>query len=188
MLQEELDLLMEETKEGMSLALEHLQKELTHVKAGKATPAMVDGLKVSYYGTPTLLNQVSNVTTSDAKTLVIQPWEKTMLSVIEKAIFEANLGVTPMNDGEVIRLVIPPLTEERRRDLVKRVKSFGEEAKVGLRSVRHKSMDAIKKAVKDGYPEDAGKRLEGNVQQMVDDFSKKIDLMTEAKEKEIMTV
>ena len=179
---------MEITQEGMQQALEHLKKELTHVKAGKASPAMVDGLKVSYYGTPTLLSQVSNVTTSDAKTLVIQPWEKNMLPHIEKAIFEANLGVTPMNDGEVIRLVIPPLTEERRRDLVKRVKQFGEDAKIGLRSVRHKTMDVIKKAVKDGYPEDAGKRMEGSVQQMVDDYSKKVDQMVEAKEKDIMTV
>ena len=188
MQQEDLDLQMEIAQEGMAHALDHLLKELTHVKAGKATPAMVDGLKVSYYGTPTLLNQVSNVTTSDAKTLVIQPWEKSMLSVIEKAIFEANLGVTPMNDGEVIRLVIPPLTEERRRDLVKRIKQFGEEAKISLRTVRQKAMDTIKKAIKDGYPEDIGKRLEARVQDMVTEYTKKVDQMVESKEKDIMTV
>jgi len=185
---DDLDLQMEITQEGMSNALDHLLKELTHVKAGKASPAMVDSLKVPYYGTPTLLNQVSNVTTSDAKTLVIQPWEKSMLSVIEKAIFEANLGVTPMNDGEVIRLVIPPLTEERRRELVKRIKHLGEEAKISLRTIRQKMMDAIRKAVKEGYPEDAGKRMEARVQDMVSDYAKKVDLMVESKEKDIMTV
>lgn len=188
MLQEDLDLQMEIAKEGMAHALEHLNKELSHVKAGKASPAMVDGLKVPYYGTPTLLSQVANVTTSDAKTLVIQPWEKSMLAPIEKSIFEANLGVTPMNDGEVIRLVIPPLTEERRKELGKRVKHLGEEAKIGLRTVRQKAMDAIKKAIKDGFPEDAGKRLETKVQDMVNDYTKKIDQMVESREKDIMTV
>lgn len=187
-MQEDMQLQMEITQEGMAGALEHLQRELTHVKAGKASPAMVDGLRVDYYGALTPLSQVSNISTSDAKTLVIQPWEKSLLSPIEKAIFEANLGVTPMNDGEVIRLVVPPLTEERRRDLVKRVKQFGEEAKVAIRSVRHKGMDAIKKAVKEGYPEDAGKKLEADVQKMVDDYIKKVDALVEAKEKDIMTV
>ncbi|MFZ2899554.1 MAG: ribosome recycling factor [Saprospiraceae bacterium] len=187
-MQEDMQLQMEIVKEGMAGALEHLQRELTHVKAGKASPAMVDGLRVDYYGALTPLSQVSNISTSDAKTLVIQPWEKSLLAPIEKAIFEANLGVTPMNDGEVIRLVVPPLTEERRRDLVKRVKQFGEDAKVGIRSVRHKGMDAIKKAVKEGYPEDAGKKLEADVQKMVDDFIKKVDALVESKEKDIMTV
>lgn len=187
-MQDDMQLQMEITNEGMAGALEHLQRELTHVKAGKASPAMVDGLRVDYYGTLSPLSQVSNISTSDAKTLVIQPWEKSLLAPIEKAIFEANLGVTPMNDGEVIRLVVPPLTEERRRDLVKRVKQFGEEAKVSIRSVRHKAMDAIKKAVKEGYPEDAGKKLETEVQKMVDDYIKKVEVMVEAKEKDIMTV
>lgn len=185
---EDIQLQMEITKEGMDGALEHLLKELTHVKAGKASPAMVDGLRVDYYGSLTPLAQVANISTSDAKTLVIQPWEKSLLSPIEKAIFEANLGVTPMNDGEVIRLVVPPLTEERRRDLVKRIKQLGEEAKVAVRSVRHKAMDSIKKAVKEGLPEDAGKRLEGDVQKMVDDYIKRVDTMLEVKEKDIMTV
>jgi ribosome recycling factor len=187
-MQEDMQLQMEIIKEGMAGALEHLQRELTHVKAGKASPAMVDGLRVDYYGALTPLSQVSNISTSDAKTLVIQPWEKSLLAPIEKAIFEANLGVTPMNDGEVIRLVVPPLTEERRRDLVKRVKHFGEEAKVSIRSVRQKGMETIRKAVKDGYPEDAGKKLEADVQKMVDDFIKKVDALVEAKEKDIMTV
>lgn len=187
-MQQVVDSLMKEAREGMDHSLDHLKKELIKVKAGKATPAMVDGIDVSYYGNPTPLNQVSNVTTSDAKTLVIQPWEKTLLPEIEKAIFEANLGVTPMNDGEVVRLVIPPLTEERRKDLVKSVKKFGEEAKVSLRNVRHKAMGGIKDAVKGGYPEDNGKRAEGTVQQMIDDYSKKIDEIIEMKEKEIMTV
>jgi ribosome recycling factor len=179
---------MSATQEGMESALDHLQKELSHVKAGKASPAMVDGLKVSYYGVPTPLNQAANVSASDARTLVIQPYEKSLLPQIEKAIFEANLGITPMNDGEVVRLMVPPLTEERRKDLVKRVKQLGEDAKIGLRSVRQKAMDGIRKAVKDGYPEDAGKRLEAGVQDKVTEYTKKIDAMVEAKDKEIMTV
>lgn len=187
-MQDDMQLQMEITNEGMAGALEHLQRELTHVKAGKASPAMVDGLRVDYYGSLTPLSQVSNISTSDAKTLVIQPWEKSLLAPIEKAIFEANLGVTPMNDGEVIRLVVPPLTEERRRDLVKRVKHLGEDAKVSIRSVRQKGMETIRKAVKEGYPEDGGKKLEADVQKMVDDYIKKVDIMVEAKEKDIMTV
>ena len=179
---------MSATQEGMESALDHLQKELSHVKAGKASPAMVDGIKVSYYGVPTPLNQAASVSASDAKTLVIQPYEKSLLPQIEKAIFEANLGITPMNDGEVVRLMIPPLTEERRKDLVKRVKQLGEDAKIGLRSVRQKAMDGIKKAVKDGFPEDAGKRLETGVQDKVTEYTKKIEAMVESKDKEIMTV
>ena len=185
---EEVKKLMKETRHAMDQSLDHLRKELIKVKAGKATPAMIDGVLVNYYGSPTPLNQVSNVTTSDAKTLVIQPWEKNLLPEIEKAIFEANLGVTPMNDGEVVRLNIPPLTEERRRDLVKGVKELGEEAKVSLRSVRQKTMGTIKDAVKNGFPEDHGKRLEGEVQEMITDYSKKVDEIVDAKDTEIMTV
>lgn len=187
-MEEDISLLSEITKESMNQSIEHLQHELSKIRAGKASTAMLDGLKVEYYGTPTALSQVANVSTADAKTLVIQPWEKSMLAAIERSIFEANLGLTPMNDGEMVRINIPPLTEERRKMLAKSAKSLGEDAKIGLRSARHKAMDSIKKAVKDGYPEDAGKRREAEIQAMTDSYNKKVEVMLEAKEKDIMTV
>jgi ribosome recycling factor len=185
---EDINVLMQATRDSMQKSLEHLQFELTKVRTGKASPSILIDIAVNYYGSMTPLNQVANISTSDARTLVIQPWEKSMLGVIEKAIFEANLGITPMNDGEVIRLGIPPLTEERRKDLVKQAKHLGEEAKIGIRSARHKALDGIKKAVKDGFPEDAGKRKEAEVQAMIEEFSKKIDHLVEVKEKDVMTV
>lgn len=187
-MQEEIDLLFEITQESMDGSITHLQHELAKIRAGKASTAMLDGIKVEYYGTPTPLNQVANVSTADAKTLVIQPWEKSMLSAIEKSIFEANLGLTPMNDGEIVRINIPPLTEERRKGLAKSAKKLGEDAKISLRSARHKAMDGIKKAVKDGYPEDAGKKREAEIQDLTNSFGKKVDAMMAAKEKDIMTV
>ena len=181
-------MIMDMTKEGMEKSINHLLQELSKVRAGKASPDMISGVMVDYYGTPTPLKQVANVTATDSKTLSIQPWEKTMLAPIEQAIFQANLGLTPMNDGEFVRINIPPLTEERRRDLVKRVKSLGEDAKISLRSVRREGMDGVKSAVKDGYPEDAGKKKEEEVQNMTNSFSKKVDELLNAKEKEVMTV
>ena len=172
----------------MEDAIDHLQKELLKVRTGKAAPSMVSGLTVDYYGSPTPLNQVANVSASDSKTLTIQPWEKTMLGPIEKSIFEANLGLTPMNDGEVVRISIPPLTEERRKILVKNVKSLGEDAKISLRNTRQKLMEMVKKEVKDGYPEDAGKRKEDEIQKMVNAFGAKVDQIVELKEKDIMTI
>lgn len=187
-MQEDVDLLLEISKDSMNQAIDHLKHELSKIRAGKASTAMLDGIKVEYYGTPTALGQVANVSTADAKTLVIQPWEKSMLGPIEKAIFEANLGLTPMNDGEMVRINIPPLTEERRKALAKSAKSLGEDAKISLRSARHKAMDGVKKAVKDGYPEDAGKKREGEIQDMTNNYGKKVDALLEAKEKDIMTV
>ena len=172
----------------MQAAVDHLQFELTKIRTGKASTSLLIDIAINYYGHMTPLSQVANISTSDARTLVIQPWEKSMLGPIEKAIFEANLGITPMNDGEVIRLSIPPLTEERRKDLVKQAKHLGEEAKISLRSSRHKALDSIKKAVKDGYAEDAGKRKEGEVQDMITEYTKKIDHVVELKEKDVMTV
>ena len=134
------------------------------------------------------MNQVSNVSTSDARTLVIQPWEKAMLAPIEKAIFEANLGVTPQNDGEIIRIIIPPLTEERRAGLAKQAKALGEESKVSVRNVRREIMEVIKTAVKEGYPEDEGKRLEARVKEMTDGHTNTVDDLVEKKEKDIMTI
>ncbi|MEZ4982551.1 MAG: ribosome recycling factor [Saprospiraceae bacterium] len=185
---EEVNSHIQEAKDGMEHALGHLADELGKVRTGKASPAMVGSIFVNYYGSPTPLNQVANVSTQDARTIVIQPWEKNMLGPIEKAIFESNLGMTPMNDGEVVRLNVPPLTEERRRDMVKMAKGLGEEAKVSIRNSRHKAMDFIKKAVKDGFPEDNGKRKEGEVQDLTNKYSEKVDHLIEVKEKEIMTV
>lgn len=177
-----------EAHEEMSHAIEHLIHELGKIRTGKASTSMVNEILVPYYGSPTPLNQVANVNTTDARTIAIQPWEKTLIGAIEKAIFEANLGITPMNNGEQIILAIPPLTEERRKDLVKQAKHLGEEAKISIRSTRHKMMETIKKAVKDHYPEDNAKRREAQVQEMVNDYSAKVDHAVEVKDADIMTV
>ena len=172
----------------MDRAIEHLRAELIKIRAGKASPSMLNGIMVDYYGNPTPLNQVANLGTPDSRTISIQPWEKSLLGAIERSIFEANLGLTPMNDGEFVRITIPPLTEDRRKQMVKHAKSLCEDAKVSLRSSRHKMLDFIKKEVKDGYPEDAGKRKEAEVQEMTNNHGKTIDQILEAKEKDIMTV
>jgi ribosome recycling factor len=185
---EEVNLLMRAAQEAMEKSIEHLSFELTKVRTGKASTSLLIDIAVSYYGAMMPVNQVATVTTADARTIEIQPWEKSMLGPIEKAILQANLGITPMNNGEVIRLTIPPLTEERRKDLVKQAKHLGEEAKIGIRNSRHKALDGIKKAVKDGYPEDAGKKKEHDVQELVNTYTKKIDHMVEVKEKDVMTV
>ena len=185
---EELDMMLDMARESMDGSLEHLSKELIKVRTGKASPAILGGILVEYYGSPTPLNQVANVSTSDSRTIVIQPWEKPMLAAIERSIFESNLGLTPQNDGEVVRLSIPPLTEERRRDLVKQVKALGEDAKVSIRNGRRDAMDSVKKAVKDGLPEDSGKRKETEIQDLTNEFSNKVDKIVEIKEKDIMTI
>lgn len=172
----------------MEEAIGHLESELLKIRTGKANPSMLSDILVPYYGAPTKLSQVANLGTSDARTLTIQPWEKNMLAPIEKAIFEANLGLTPMNNGESIMINVPPLTEERRKQFAKRVKDEGENAKISVRNARRDAMDAIKKEVKNGFPEDAGKRKEDEVQSTTDAFGKKIDAIVEAKTKEVMTV
>lgn len=175
-------------KQELDKAVSHLKDELVKIRAGKASPSMLNGIMVEYYGTPTPLTQVASVNSPDSKTLSIQPWEKSLLGEIEQAIFKANLGLTPMNDGEFIRITIPPLTEDRRKEMSKQAKSLGEEAKVSLRNTRHKLMDFVKKEVKGGYPEDLGKKKEGSVQALINSFSKSIDDLVSAKEKDIMTV
>lgn len=185
---EEVQFILDETKEQMEKALSHLEAELVKVRAGKANPSMLEGVYVDYYGTRTPLNQVSNINTQDARTLVIQPWEKSMLTPIEKAIQAANLGFNPQNDGTLIRIIIPPLTEERRRDLVKKAKAEAEHAKVTLRNLRRDANEAIKKLQKDGMPEDEAKDAEVKVQQITDAYAAKCDKHLEAKEKDIMTV
>ena len=179
---------IDHARELMDQSIEHLHKELKKISTGKASTAMLDGVFVEYYGSPTPLNQVANVSIADSRSLAIQPWEKNMLGPIEKAIFEANLGVTPQNDGEMVRINIPPLTEDRRKDLVKKAKALGEEAKVSVRNARRDAMDSIKKAVKEGFPEDAGKSREQEVQNLTDKHIETIDKTVEAKEKDIMTV
>lgn len=187
-MEEDINLQLEMTEESMNDSIEHLKKELLKLRTGKASTAMFNGLMVEYYGSPTPLNQVANVSTSDSRTIVIQPWEKSMLAPIERSIFEANLGLTPQNDGEIVRITIPPLTEERRKQLVKKAKALGEDTKVSVRNARRDAMEAIKKGVKDGYPEDAGKRREDEVQNMTNNFGKKVDAIVDAKEKDIMTI
>ncbi len=185
---QEVDDYLDLGKANMDETLAHLNKELTKIRAGKASASILDGLKVDYYGTPTLISQVANLSTPDSKTISIQPWEKNMLDPIEQSIFKANIGLTPMNDGEFVRITIPPMTEERRKQLVKQAKSSGEDSKVSLRQARQKMMDFIKKAVKNGYSEDAGKMKEEEVQNMVKGYAANVDKLIAAKEKDIMTV
>ena len=175
-------------KEKMNDAVVYLEDDLKTYRAGKANPSVFDNLQVNYYGTPTPIPQVSSVTVPDARTMIIQPWEKNMIAPIEKAIMDANLGFTPMSNGEQIRINIPPLTEERRKELVKKARTAGETAKISVRAARHDALDQIKKATKEGMPEDVGKDTEEDIQKEVDEFNKKIDNILAAKEKEILTV
>jgi len=187
-MEEEARFCVEMAQERMDKAIRHLEDELIHVRAGKASPAILDGITVDYYGALTPLSQVSNIGTPDAKTIVVQPWEKSMLQVIEKAILYANIGLTPMNNGEIIRLNIPPLTEERRKNLVKQVKMLGENTKVSIRNARRDANDELKKMLKNGLPEDVEKESFEEVQQETDTFISKVDIIVAAKEKDIMTV
>ena len=187
-MQEEADFVIESCKESMKAAIRHLEKELVHIRAGKASPAMLDGVQVEYYGTMTPLNQVSNVSTPDARTIAIQPWEKNLIPDIEKAIMAANLGLNPENNGEIIRINIPVLTEERRKLLVKQVHSEGEKAKISIRGARKDANDELKKLQKDGLSEDLEKDAEGEVQKMTDEYGKNVDSLVDAKEQDIMTI
>lgn len=180
--------ILDHMQDHMQKAITHLEAELVKIRAGKATPAMLDGVMVEYYGAMTPLNQVANVNTPEARTIIIQPWEKNLIKNIEKGIIDANLGLNPANDGQMIRITVPPLSEERRRDLVKRAKAEGENAKVSIRNLRRDANENIKKAQKAGLPEDAAKDAEARTQKTTDDFITKVDKHLEAKEKEIMTV
>ncbi len=187
-MEDDINFHLEEAKESMNESMDRLQRELSKIRAGKASPAMLSGIQVDYYGSATPISQVANISTSDPKTLSIQPWEKAMIGPIEQAIFAANIGLTPMNNGESIIINIPALTEERRKDMVKRSKAMGEDAKVSIRTARHKALDYIKKAVKLGYPEDEGKRREDDVQKIINSYTEKINSAIAAKEKDIMTI
>jgi ribosome recycling factor len=181
-------LLIEETEEQMEQAFAHLEKELQKIRAGKASPQMLEDIRIDYYGTITPLNQTANVNTPDARTIVIQPWDKTVLGAIEKAILAANLGFTPMNNGEIIRISIPPITEERRKELVKKAKQEAENARIVIRNVRRNSNEKAKKLEKEGVPEDEVKQLEKEIQEVTDKWVEKVDKLVEAKEKDIMTI
>ncbi|MBO5764007.1 MAG: ribosome recycling factor [Bacteroidales bacterium] len=175
-------------KDKMQKAILHLEDELKNFRAGKANPGIFQNVLVDYYGTPTPVPQVASVTTPDAKTILIQPWEKKLIPAIEKAILDSNIGYTPANNGEQIRINVPALTEERRKELVKQAKTEGENAKVSIRNARREVVDAHKKYQKDGLPEDVCKDAEATIQKETDAFNKKVDEIIAAKEKEIMTV
>jgi len=187
-MQEEVDFVLEHTEERMKAAIAHLEKELLHIRAGKASPAMLDGVMVEYYGSLTPLSKIANVSTPDARTVAIQPWEKSIIPAIEKAILNANLGFNPSNNGEVIRINVPVLTEERRRILVKQAHQEGEVAKVSIRTVRKEANESLKKLQKDGLSEDLEKDAEDIVQRRTNDFGIKIENLVKAKEKDIMTI
>ncbi len=174
--------------EKMELAVSYLEEALAHIRAGKANPKILDGIRVDYYGSRVPLSNVANISVPDARTIVITPWEKPMFKVIEKAILDSEIGITPENNGEVIRLAIPPLTEERRKMLVKQSKAEAEQAKVSIRNARRDAIEGLKKAVKNGMSEDVSKDGEAQVQKAYDRFSKRIDDVFAAKEKEILTV
>lgn len=180
--------ILKQAEENMEAAILFLDESLAHIRAGKANPRILDGVKVDYYGSHVPLTNVATVTTPDAKTITIQPWERAMIGVIEKAILNSDVGITPMNNGEVIRLGIPPLTEERRKQLAKQSKHEGEDAKISVRNARREAIEKLKKMVKDGLPEDVEKDAEGEAQKIHDKYIRKIDEMIADKEKEIMTV
>lgn len=179
---------LQSAEDSMKKAIGHLEAELAKIRAGKANPQMLDGIVVDYYGSPMPLSQVGNISVMDARTLTIQPWEKNMLQPIERAIINSNIGINPQNDGNIIRLFLPPLTEERRKELVKRCQSEGEHTKVAIRNIRRDAIESIKKAQKNGLSEDAAKDAEADVQELTNQFIALTDKHLASKEKEIMVV
>ena len=178
----------QDAEEKMKMTIEFLQETFSRIRAGRANTHILDGIRVDYYGSVVPLSNVATVTTPDARTILVQPWEKQMLKVVEKAIMDSDVGITPENNGEVIRLGIPPLTEERRKQLVKQTKQEAEDAKISIRNARREGIDEVKKAVKDGLPEDAGKTAEDDLQKIHDKYIKQLDDLFAEKEKEILTV
>lgn len=185
---EEIQFILDSTKEAMQAALSHLENQLQKIRAGKASPMMLSSVMVDYYGSMTPLNQVANVNTLDGRTISVQPWEKAMTQPIETAIINANLGLNPQNNGEMIMINVPMLTEERRRDLTKQAKAEGEHAKVGIRNARKDANDEVKKLNNEGLSDDMTKDTEASVQKLTDTFIAKIDALIDAKEKDIMTI
>jgi ribosome recycling factor len=185
---EELQMIYDELKSSNAKSLSHLENELAKVRAGKATPSMLNGVMVEYYGAPTPIQQVGTINSMDARTLTVQAFERSMLNEIAKGIMNANLGLNPQNNGELLIIQIPPLTEERRRDLVKKAKAEGEHAKVGVRNNRKDALDMVKSLKADGLSEDMTKDAENEIQNVTNGFIKKIDDMVDAKETDIMTI
>jgi len=185
---EELDLIKMDAESTMRKAISHLEAELVKIRAGKANPNMLDGIVAEYYGSPTPLAQIANISVLDARTISVQPWEKNMLAPIERAIIAANIGINPQNDGNFIRLYLPPLTEERRKELVKRCNGEGENGKVSIRNIRRDAIEQIKKLQKDGLSEDAAKDAEAEIQELTNKFISLVEKHLEAKDKEIMAV
>lgn len=185
---QETEAVLKDTRKQMKNTLKHLEQELQHIRAGKASPDMLDGIKVDAYGTQMPLNQISSISTPDPRTIVIQPWDKSTIEPIEKAIMAANLGFNPQNDGSLIRINVPALTEERRKELVKKAKEVTENAKISFRSIRKTGNDEAKKLEKQGVAEDETKRLENDIQKATDEFTQKANELLEAKENDIMTV
>ena len=180
--------ILNEASARMQKAIDHLEEELLNIRAGKASPHVLNSVMVDYYGTQTPVSGVASVTVPDAKTILIQPWDQKMLRPLEKAILDSNIGLTPSNNGEQIRLTLPPLTEERRKELVKQVRGEAETARISLRNARRDAVDAFKKAQKEGMPEDEAKDGETQSQKLLEKFSKQLDAILDRKEKEIMTV
>jgi ribosome recycling factor len=185
---EEVSLTIQTAEDSMKKAINHLEAELVKIRAGKANPQMLDGIMVDYYGSPTPINQVGNISVLDARTLTIQPWEKNMLQPIERAIIASNIGINPQNDGVIIRLFLPPLTEERRRELVKRSQGEGEHSRVSIRNIRRDAIEGIKKLQKNGLSEDAAKDAEAEVQELTNRYIALVDKHLTTKEKEIMSI
>lgn len=187
-MEEEVQIILEDASEMMEKALERLEREMDKVRAGRANPKMLESVLVDYYGAQTPISQVANVNTPDPRTIAIQPWEKGLIPAIEKAIMAANLGMNPDNNGEIVRINVPALTEERRKDLVKQVKKMGEEARISIRNIRRDANDTFKNMKKDGFPEDMEKASVESMQKITDKFAAKIEEMLDNKEKEILTV
>lgn len=187
-MEEEIKMMFDELRDSMDKAIDHLNKELVKIRAGKATPSMLQGVTVMAYGAQVPLNQVANITTPDARTLAIQPFDKSVIQEIERGILQSNIGLTPQNDGEFIRLNIPPLTEERRKNLVKQSHSESEHAKISLRHARKEAMDFTKELKKEGLSEDKEKDLESEIQDLIKSYGKKVEEILKAKETSIMSI
>jgi ribosome recycling factor len=185
---DEVEFCLEEAREAMENALVHLEREFQKIRAGKASPQMLDGVKIDYYGAMTPIEQTANISTPDARQIIVQPWDKSVIGLIEKAIMAANLGFNPKHEGDILRIIVPALTEERRRDLVKKAKTESENARISIRNIRRNANDTAKKLEKQGVPEDEVKKLEADIQKLTDDHILKVDKIFETKEKDIMTV
>jgi ribosome recycling factor len=185
---DDIEFTLAEANEGMQLAIQHLEKELQKIRAGKASAQMLDGVRIDYYGVMTPIDQAANISTPDGRQIIVQPWDKSVLGLIDKAIQAANLGFNPKNEGEILRISVPPLTEERRRDLVKKAKAEAESAKIAVRNIRRLANETAKKLKKDGVPEDEVDKLEADIQKLTDEYISKVDKIFDLKEKDIMTV